>query len=305
MGAALMWLAALQLAGTIVLGVAALVDVGLRRRSAATRRGVWALAIAVAFSLPPTRLALAAPGVALSPWFAAPLLGLWGAGAVMLLARLVRAHARAAGLYARSVAIHDQAWWESFHALERSRRVALRVSTEIDAPLTAGVVRPVILVPQRMLAAAATERRAVLAHELAHIARGDCLLLLVGAVVRAVYWISPLSWWALRRLRAHAEEAADDAVLRTGVLGSSYAAQLVAVARERLERAGRAAADGLRERVRGILDARRVRSQEPRWSAPRLVGLAVLLAALATACEARSDDAAQAPSSVRIQADRD
>ena len=152
-------------------------------------------------------------------------------------------------------------------------------------------MRPVILVPRRILAAPASERGAVLAHELAHVARADCLLLLAGALARAIYWISPLSWWALRRLRVHAEDAADDAVLGTGVPSSSYAALLVAVARDQLDRAGRVAADGLRERVRGVLDARRIRSRAPRWSVQGLIGVAVVLAVVATACEARSDDA--------------
>jgi beta-lactamase regulating signal transducer with metallopeptidase domain len=287
-----MWLVALQLAGAVVFGLAAALDLLLRRCSAATRRGLWALAIAVALALPATRLALAAPDVAPSPSLAIPLLSLWCAGAVLLLARLVRAHGRARDLCIGSVAITDEGWRESLRGLQaRARdRVVMRVSDAIDSPLTAGVLRPVILVPRRMLAASAIERRAVLAHELAHVARADCLVLLAGALARAIYWISPLSWWALRRLRAHAEDAADDAVLRTGVLSSSYAAQLLAIARDRLGRVGRAAADGLRERVRGILDARRPRSRDPRWSVPGVVGVAVLLAALATACEARSGE---------------
>lgn len=286
-GAALMWLAALQLAGAAVFAVAAALDVVLRRRSAATRRGLWAFAVAVALALPPSRLALAAPDV--SPPLALPLLAVWALGALLLLARLVRAHVHARALCRRSAPLDDPAWRTSLQALH-DPGVALRLSDEIDAPLTAGALRPVILVPRRMLAAPATERRAVLAHELAHVARADCLVLLAGAVARAIYWISPLAWWALARLRAHAEDTADDAVLRTGVLSSSYAAQLLALARDRLGRVGRAAADGLRERVRGILDARRVRSRDPQWSVPGLVGLAVLLAALATACEARSED---------------
>lgn len=293
MSAALMWLAALQLAGAVVFGLAALLDRGLRRRSAATRRGVWALAVAIALVLAPARLALPAPEVlAPAPWLAGPLLAIWAVGALLLLARVVHGHARARGRVARSERLVNESWQASLDALREPGarpRVEVRVSPEIDAPQTIGIVRPVILVPPAMLAAPATARRASLAHELAHVVRGDCLLRLAGAVARAIYWISPLPWWALRRLRAHAEEAADDAALGAGVPSSSYAALLVAVARDRLERVGRVAADGLRERVRGILDARRIRSRAPRWSVPGLVGFAVLLATMATACEARSE----------------
>lgn len=139
-----------------------------------------------------------------------------------------------------------------------------------------------------MLDVPASERRALLAHELAHVARADCLLLLAGAIVRALYGISPLPWWALRSLRARAEDAADDAALRTGIRSSSYAAQLLAVARKRLEMVGQRPGSGLRARVRAILDARRIRSREPRWSVAVLIGAGAMIATTVTACEARS-----------------
>lgn len=280
---ALVWLASLQLAGAALFALAALLDLGLRRRSAALRRELWALAFAVALVLPLARLALPAPSPTLSPVLAAALLALWAAGAALLLARLVRAHARARRLLARSAPLTDPAWQRE---LDGHPQVALRLSDETDTPCTVGALRPAVLVPRRMLDLPAPERRALLAHELAHVARADCLLLLAGAVVRALYWISPLPWWALRRLRSHAEDAADDAVLRAGIPSSSYAAQLLALARASRPRVR---SGGLRRRILAILDARRIRSREPRWSVPHLASAAALIAALATACEARSD----------------
>jgi hypothetical protein len=213
------------------------------------------------------------------------LLALWATGALLLLVRLLRGHLLARQRLARSVPVAAALWLED---LAGRPGVELRLSDETDTPLTVGVLRPVILVPRRMLDVPASERRALLAHELAHVARADCLLLLAGAVVRALYWISPLPWWALRSLRARAEDAADDAALRTGIRSSSYAAQLVALARKRLGRACPAPAAGLRDRVGAILDVHRVRSREPRWSVTVLVGAAALIATTVTACEARS-----------------
>lgn len=284
------WLASLELAGTMVFAAAAVVEALLGGRCAATRRGVWALAIVVGLALALTRLVLAAPAWRPSVGVSIALLTVWGIGAVVLLARLGRGLVRARALRDRGVVIDAGAWWDDLRALGGSA-VELRVSDAVVTPLAVGVRRPAILVPRGMLGAPAAERRAVLAHELAHVDRADCLLLLAGAVVRAIYWVSPLAWWGLRRLRARAEEAADDAALRTGIRSSSYAAQLLALARSSLERAGRVAADGLRGRVRGILDARRIRSRTPRWSVARLAGAAVLLATLVTACEARSGEA--------------
>lgn len=296
------WLGSLELVGAQIFLAAIVLDACLVRRSAAVRRGIWALAFAVALVLPLTRLAVPGPALQLSPALAGSLLALWAVGAALLLGRLVHGHRLARQRLARSAPIAAASWLAE---LAGRPGVALRLSDETDGPQTVGVLRPVILVPRRMLDVPASERRALLAHELAHVARADCLLLLAGAIVRALYWISPLPWWALRSLRARAEDAADDAALRTGIRSSSYAAQLVAVARKRLESVGQRPGSGLRARVRAILDARRVRSREPRWSVAVLVGAGALIATTVTACEARSapepscvtqlDDAARGP----------
>lgn len=286
---ALVWLASLWLAGTAIFGLAALLELGLRRRSAALRRELWALALAVALVLPLARLALAAPELRPPPLLAAALLAVWVAGAALLLLRLARAHARARRLLAAAAPLTDPEWRRDLTGFDG--HVSLYMSEEADTPCALGVLRPAIVVPRRMLGLPAPERRALLAHELAHVARADCLLQLAGALARALYWVSPLAWWALRRLRALAEDAADDAVLRAGISSSSYAAQLLALARASRARVR----EGLRRRIVAILDARRVRGRPHGWSVPRLAGAAVLIASLATACEARSDSPAPQP----------
>lgn len=295
--AALRWLVALELAGTAVFGLALALEVCLRRRSAATRRGLWALAIAVALALPLTRLALGAPAIAVAPWSAATLLAVWATGTLALLLRLGHGALQARRLRAASSSLCEPGWQASLRALQpTSGPVELRVSDELRVPVVLGVWRPAIVVPRAMLGLTASERRSLLAHELAHVARSDVLLFTAGAIARALYWVCPLAWSALRRLRARAEDAADDAVLQAGVPPSSYAAQLVALARAQLERAGRVAAGGLRGRVRAVLDVRRVRGpvRAPRGGLARLVGAALLVATMVTACEARSSDGAVA-----------
>ncbi len=73
--------------------------------------------------------------------------------------------------------------------------------------------------------------RIVLAHELAHIARGDWVAQLAAEVLRAIHWFNPVLWIACRRLRIESECACDDAVLARGVEGSEYATHLLALAR--------------------------------------------------------------------------
>ena len=108
-------------------------------------------------------------------------------------------------------------------------RADVRV-TAIAAPAVTGVFGPVVLVPPSSDAWDDDRRHAVLLHELAHVSQRDCALQLVATMACAMHWFNPLVWIAARRLRFERELAADDAVLSSGTLASSYAADLLAIA---------------------------------------------------------------------------
>ena len=55
------------------------------------------------------------------------------------------------------------------------------------------------------------ERRAVLAHELAHVRRRDYVVRWIEWLACSAFWWNPVAWWARRQLRA-AEEASCDAL---------------------------------------------------------------------------------------------
>lgn len=294
-----LWLALLQLAGAGVLGLAAVLDRLLGQRSAATRRSVWALAIMLAATLPFARLLLPAPGLTLPGWSALAMLGLWSIGVLLLGWRWLHGIALTRRMVATATPIHAGPWRDSLADLEAHvGPVELRLAIGITGPMLAGGVRPIILIPAGLAHGlelpSAAEREAILTHELAHLCRADNTFLHLGVMVRAIYWINPLAWWSLRRLRETAEVAADDAVLEAGATPASYAAQLVASARAQLDRAGRVTAGQLRARVEAILDGTRQREpierRRPSLAIARLLGAAVLLASLVTACEAHSAD---------------
>jgi TonB family protein len=100
--------------------------------------------------------------------------------------------------------------------------------------------------------------RAVLLHELAHIARHDCWTLAMAELAVALYWFHPLAWWAASRMRRERERACDDRVLAAGITASGYATDLLEVARGRLDAAlpapAMARASNLEARLRAILD---------------------------------------------------
>jgi beta-lactamase regulating signal transducer with metallopeptidase domain/xanthosine utilization system XapX-like protein len=93
--------------------------------------------------------------------------------------------------------------------LECARRIELRESPEIVSPATVGWRRPFILLPFEWREWSEGERRAVLAHEVAHVARGDFAGWLAAQVSVALYFYNPLVHWLARQLRLEQELAAD------------------------------------------------------------------------------------------------
>ena len=87
--------------------------------------------------------------------------------------------------------------------------VELRESGEVATPATVGWRKPAILLPKGWTAWDESERRAVLAHELAHVLRGDYAAGLAAQVSLSMHFYHPLVHALARRLRLQQELAAD------------------------------------------------------------------------------------------------
>ena len=140
------------------------------------------------------------------------------------------------GRLARHARVEDGADWSALVEAERAHTgltapVRVLRSNAAGSPLTWGGREVIVLLPSESVDWSAERRRVVLAHELAHAARGDHRAQLAGSLACAVYWFHPLVWLASRRLRAESERACDDRVLAHGVTGPDYAAHLLDVAR--------------------------------------------------------------------------
>jgi hypothetical protein len=94
--------------------------------------------------------------------------------------------------------------------------VELREVPGVLGPATAGWRRPVILLPDDWRSWTLEDRRAVLAHELAHVVRGDYAAGLLARLAVALNYFHPLVHCAAGRLRLEQELAAD-------ALGARYA----------------------------------------------------------------------------------
>ena len=107
----------------------------------------------------------------------------------------------------------------------------LLTSSRIATPVTFGLLKPRILLPEGWDRWSAMRRAIVLDHERAHVARRDPLVRYLALVNRAIFWFHPLAWWLERRLAALAEEACDAAVLARGHSAADYSQQLLGIAR--------------------------------------------------------------------------
>ena len=231
----------------------------------------------------------------------------WILGGSLLTVRLI------AGLFSsyrtgrRAPAMLDDRWLELLEntkdkiGIRHDVRLALAASSAM--PITLGVFRPTILLPESSQSYSEPRRAAVLLHELAHVRRRDCLTQLISQTACAVLWWHPLVWIGARQMRSLSERASDDRVIDAGTRPSEYAHDLLDMARG-LNLRGAAAPlasvtmahrSRLEERLLAILDDGMVRgSVRPRVALPSaLFGLGILLSlglAMPTAARAPQED---------------
>ena len=211
--------------------------------------------------------------------------------AAILLFITLLALARLIALRARAEVLVDGHW---LSALARAQRrmgfkhgTALLTSDDLASPISWGLMRPVILLNSRAVEAAG-EAEAIIAHELAHVARMDWAKLLLARVATALFWFNPFVWILAREAHQLREEAADDSVLAADIADTDYAQLLVGVARHEcpgllLGAHGVAPSKGsLARRVARVLDGKTVRGPVARsFAAGVFVGAVAVAAPLA------------------------
>ncbi|HEX2076527.1 MAG TPA: M56 family metallopeptidase [Longimicrobium sp.] len=329
--AAAPWLASavwLVARGTLLLAAAALAALALRRGSAASRHLVWGLALAAMLALPAASLLMprwempfvhlpaAAPSAGAAgdaasaggglPWSTIVLLA-WAAGALATLGRYLLSMATVRVVARRSRPVRGGEWMERMDGAARElgmrERVRLLRADGAVMPMTWGILHPAVLVPADADGWAPERKRVVLLHELAHVARRDCLWQTLASLCCAAYWFHPGVWWAARQMRIEREQACDDRVLRAGTRASEYAGHLLEVARSFRARPLTAAAamamarrSQLEGRVLAVLDAARDRAAVPGRAALVAGGIAAAaLFPVAAAAPGRAEAPAPAP----------
>lgn len=223
-------------------------------------------------------------GADLAPFlYLVPLALLFG---VMMLAVL-----RLFAMRGRAEVLVERSWLSALAEAQRrmgfKHGTALLVSDELRSPISWGLLRSTIVLSPKAVQAVG-EAEAIIAHELAHIARLDWAKLLASRVACALFWFNPLVWMLARESHQLREEAADDAVLMADIDGPDYATLLVGAARHD-NKAALMAAHGvapshgsLKRRITRVLDASLKRGPaSASWVLMSLVVLAGVTAPLA------------------------
>ena len=182
---------------------AASAAINLRLESAAPAASAMALA-------PLTQRLTSALDPAL-PW----LLAGWVAGVLLLSARFLGSWLRVQRLRRLGASPVPAEWHLVLSRLCRelglTRTVRLLQSAVVEVPTALGWLRPVILLPACALSGLAPlQLEAILAHELAHIRRGDFLVNLLQSLVEVLLFYHPAVWWLSARIRAERELCCDD-----------------------------------------------------------------------------------------------
>ena len=186
------------------------------------------------------------------------------------------------------------------------RRAPLVYMTEAaDQPFVWGwLVGSIYLPPQFAGMGDAAQRRTVLMHELAHVARWDSAVNLLQLLVQAIFFFHPLVWWANRKLRKEREKCCDEIVLSSSVATPrQYCEAIVEVMAHSVRGVHSTPAlavagelEAVEDRIAAILTPRRRFARRASWVA-RGVLLAAACAVLPTALvlTSRAQSPATAP----------
>ena len=119
--------------------------------------------------------------------------------------------------------------WKEKHPLKRS--LSIRQTETIAAPLSYGVIRPVILMPKNTEWKNIYQLRYVLEHEYVHIRRLDMLTKLIMIAAVCIHWFNPLVWVMYILFNRDLELSCDETVVcRFGMdIKSVYATALISM----------------------------------------------------------------------------
>ncbi len=136
----------------------------------------------------------------------------------------------------RCAAIVKGGYAEEWLSEQKIRRnVRIRCSEQAVSPLTYGILRPTILLPESLENKRSDQLTYILMHEMTHIRRFDMLRKIAAAAVLCIHWFNPAVWVLFGLYNRDIELACDEAVVRKmkGDCRSAYAMALIGMEERR------------------------------------------------------------------------
>ncbi len=227
-----------------------------------------------------TEAAASLPFGAISVWKLA-----WAAGFLACFGFFLLAYHRGISKFKQSSPIENPFIedWKLKHPLWR--KLSIKQSDQISAPLSYGLFRPVILLPQSWNRNDTVLLEYILTHELVHIRRFDILYKAVLILATCIHWFNPMVWVMFLLLNRDIELACDETVVH--ILGehrkSAYAHALIDM---EIQKAGimplcnNFSRNAIEERIRAIMKTKK--------ASLLMAALAAVLIVAVTACFATS-----------------
>ena len=187
----------------------------------------------------------------------------WGLGSVACASFFLVAHSRSRREYETALPIDNPFVVEWLRSHKTIRPVRIRQFDQITAPLTYGVIRPVILLPKGLDWTDEEQIQYVLAHEFTHIQRFDTAWKWLLALSLWIHWFNPLVWGMYVFANRDMELSCDEAVVRTfgATQRSSYARALINLEERRSKYTflyNNFSKDAIKERIHAIMKLKRI-----------------------------------------------
>jgi beta-lactamase regulating signal transducer with metallopeptidase domain len=158
-----------------------------------------------------------------------PVTIVWILGMIVFALFFIITHFRWRGEYKAALPVENEyvnAWLQRNKIM---RTIKIRQSDRVNAPITYGILKPVILFPKSTNWQDITGLKYVLTHELTHIKRFDVFTKCLFAAALCVHWFNPLVWVMYILANRDIEVACDETVVK--IFGetskSAYAMTLI------------------------------------------------------------------------------
>lgn len=154
-------------------------------------------------------------------------------------------------------------------SLAVTRTIEIVESALVTVPTVIGAFKPVVLLPASALTGlTAQQLEMILAHELAHIKRGDFLVNLIQTAIDILLFYHPAAWYVSRRIRDERENCCDDIAVQVTGDSLKYARALATL--EEIKATNRrlavaATGGSFFDRVARLVGKEESRKTKPSW----------------------------------------